>query len=347
MATQIPMTTATGLGPLPDLLEAAGGSKAVVRAFVEEGVPLAVLEDRTLRIPLAAMVGLFDSAARIAREPRLGLNVGLEMAPRDYGLWLEYALQAPTLSGALTRLSRCLPLHQVGGSVMILPRAGDKVVWEYRHTAIRGEGALQHNDHVAPVMVRIVRAYCGPDWAPSWVESAARDPGDRSFREDAMTAPWRFESGGGVGVGLPAAALRTRRADSPPAAHPLTSAEVAADLRQRKAEKPVDRLASIVALRLLDQQTDIDGAAHMAGLGRRSLQRLLEGEGLTYRALLDRTRMTRARALIEETDEPMAQIGISVGYSDQAHFSRAFSRHFGLPPSALRASRPRLAVLSG
>jgi hypothetical protein len=163
---------------------------------------------------------------------------------------------------------------------MVIPRAGDTVVWEYRQSAVRGAGALQHNDHVAPVMVRLIRAYSGPDWVPCWIEAAARDPGDRSFREEAMNAPWRFERGSGVGVGLPAAALRARRPDTVAPSISLTSAEVAADLRARTAERAVDRLAAIVALRMLDQQTDIDGAAHMSGLGRRSLQRLLEAEGL-------------------------------------------------------------------
>jgi AraC-like DNA-binding protein len=336
MVTRIPMTTATGLGPLPDLLEAAGGSRAVGRAFDAVGLSLAVIEDRSLRFPLPVMVNLFDQAARLAGDARFGLEVGQAMAPGDYGLWARYAMQAPTLSGALARFTRCMVMHQVGGALLVIPRSPDRVVWEYRHCVPRGSSALQHNDHVLAVMIRVVRAYCGPDWTPLWIESAAPDPGDTSRREEATAAAWRFERGSGVGIALPTAALAARRRGAAPLGAPLSSAEVAAEIRERTSEGAGARISAIVALRLLDQETDIDGAARMAGLGRRSLQRLLEAEGTTYRALLERVRMERARALVIETELPLSHIGHTLGYSDQAHFTRAFCRHFGAAPSRMR-----------
>jgi AraC-like DNA-binding protein len=115
-------------------------------------------------------------------------------------------------------------------------------------------------------------------------------------------------------------------------------------MRQR--EDGIERLAAIVALRLLDGRTDIDGAARMAGLGRRTLQRLLDAEGKTYRTLLDRVRMDRARALIRETETPLWEIAGLVGYSDPAHFSRAFSRYFGHPPSSEREAGSRKSSLT-
>jgi AraC-like DNA-binding protein len=344
MTTRVPMTTATGLGPLPEMLEAAGGSRAVGRAFAAVGLSLAVIEDRSLRFPLPAMVDLFDQAARLAGDTRFGLEVGRAMAPGDYGLWARYAMQAPTLSGALARLARCLVMHQVGGALLLIPRRTDRVVWEYRHCAQRGSSALQHNDHVLAVMIRVVRAYCGPNWTPSWIESTAPDPGDRARREETTEAQWRFEQGTGVGIAFPTAALSAARRGPAPASVPLSSAEVFAEIRARASEGSLARIGAIVALRLLDQETDIDGAARMAGLGRRSLQRLLEAEGTTYRALLERVRMERAHGLVGETELPLAQIGHSLGYSDQAHFTRAFNRHFGATPSRMRG---RKLVASG
>lgn len=339
MNTRVPMTTATGLGPLPDLLEAAGGSRAVGRAFASVGLSLAVLEDRSLRIPLPAMIDLFDQAARLAGDARFGLEVGQAMPPGDYGLWVRYAMQSHTLLGALARLRRCIVMHQVGGTLLVIPRSTDHVVWEYRNCLHSRSSALQHNDHVLPVMIRVVRAYCGPDWTPAWIESAAPDPGDRSRREEAMSAPWRFERGGGSGIALQTAALAARRRGPAPPGAPLTSAEVAAEIRERASERAGARFAAIVALRLLDQETDIDGAARIAGIGRRSLQRLLEDDGITYRALLNNVRMERARALMSETELPLTQIGHTLGYSDQAHFTRAFRRHFGAAPSRMRLGR--------
>jgi AraC-like DNA-binding protein len=333
------MTYATGLGPLPALLEARGGSKSVAKAFASQGLPLALVSDRTHRVPLAAMIGLFDQAARLAGDSRFGLHVGLAMEPGEYGRWAAFALQAPTLSKALVRLARCIVLHQIGGALALHPRPGGRVLWEYRQSAVAGTLAVHHNEHVIPVMLRVLRGYCGVDWIPWSIETCGPDTGDATAREDAMQAPWRFEAGAS-GIVFPAAALWARRrlpigADQRP---PISSVEVLAEIRLRHAERDIDRLSAILALRLLDGRTDMEGAARMAGLGPRTLQRRLDGEGVSYRALLDGVRMDRARALIRETDAPLSDIADLVGYSDPAHFTRAFRRRFGVPPSAHRNS---------
>ena len=52
-------------------------------------------------------------------------------------------------------------------------------------------------------------------------------------------------------------------------------------------------------------------------------------------------RMARARAALEHTDLPVAQVGALAGYDDPAYFSRAFRRVHGVPPATWRiAMRP-------
>jgi len=333
------MTTATGLGPMPKMLEDAAGSRAVARAFEDVGLSLEVIDDRSLRFPLIAMVDLFDRAARLSGDARFGLEVGERMVPADYGLWARYAVQAPKLGGALDRFRRCMILHQVGGALDVSPRPPGHVVWEYRNCLRRGSGAVQHNDHILTVMIQVVRAYCGPGWRPPWIELGAPNPGDAPGREDLTGSPWMFERGNGVGLAIPSADLSERaRAQTGPGPL-LSSADILAEVRRRRSERASAHVAQIVALRLREQETDIDGAARMAGLGRRNLQRLLEAEGLTYRALLGNVRMARAEALLKETKMPVSQVAQVLGYSDQAHFSRAFRGHFGASPSDLRQSR--------
>jgi AraC-like DNA-binding protein len=342
----VPMTYATGFGSLPDLLEAEAGSKALIRAFAEENLPLALVSDRVHRIPLASMVGLFDRAARLSGDTMFGLKVGLAMEPGEYGRWIAYALQGETLLDALTRMSRCLTLHQVGGGFSLDPRGGERVIWTYRQSALSGSADRQHADHVIPPQIRIAQAYCGRLFKPCWIETVHPDPGDASEREKATGAPWRFGRAA-TGIVFPAAALRARRVDHAGAGKrpAICSLEIRDEIRLRSQERPVERIAAILSLRLLDGKTDIDGAARMSRLGRRTLQRALDREAITYRALLERVRMTRARALIVETGTPLTEIALDVGYSDAAHFTRAYKRHFGEPPSALRrcqtAAAPR------
>lgn len=62
----VPLTTATGMGPLPSVLEKMSGRRAVYRVFQETGIPLELVEQRDLKIPLAAMIALFNRAEKEA-----------------------------------------------------------------------------------------------------------------------------------------------------------------------------------------------------------------------------------------------------------------------------------------
>lgn len=54
---------------------------------------------------------------------------------------------------------------------------------------------------------------------------------------------------------------------------------------------------------------------------------------LTY---LTRWRMEKAAGLLHEGDLGLAEIAGRVGYESEAAFSRAFRRHFGVPPGVYR-----------
>ena len=78
--------------------------------------------------------------------------------------------------------------------------------------------------------------------------------------------------------------------------------------------------------------------------------------GLPPLAYVNVRRMRHAQVIVLNTREPLAQVALDCGMSDQAHFSRVFRRIVGISPSAWRrqfqsesmsvsaAVPPRLAV---
>ena len=54
-------------------------------------------------------------------------------------------------------------------------------------------------------------------------------------------------------------------------------------------------------------------------------------------AYLARHRVEKAAELLLDTDEPVTQIGRSVGWPDQNYFARRFKAHFGLTATAYRS----------
>ncbi len=58
--------------------------------------------------------------------------------------------------------------------------------------------------------------------------------------------------------------------------------------------------------------------------------------GLSPHAYIMKRRIERAKLLMQTSNEPLVQIALACGLSDQAHFSRAFRRAEGCSPSAWR-----------
>jgi AraC-like DNA-binding protein len=64
-----------------------------------------------------------------------------------------------------------------------------------------------------------------------------------------------------------------------------------------------------------------------------------EQTGVNFSDYLERLRMAHARTLLEESDAPVNEIAVAVGYYSLNTFSRAFKRANGLSPTDFRKSR--------
>jgi AraC-like DNA-binding protein len=61
--------------------------------------------------------------------------------------------------------------------------------------------------------------------------------------------------------------------------------------------------------------------------------------GLAPHQWLLQARIDKAKRLLLETDHPIAQIAIDIGFVDQAHFTRTFGRAAGESPRAWQRAR--------
>ena len=77
-------------------------------------------------------------------------------------------------------------------------------------------------------------------------------------------------------------------------------------------------------------------AAEMAGLSKRTFQRRLGDLQLDYNTLIDQVRLKQSLSMLREPDAPVTQIAYDLGYSDAAHFTRAFRRWTALSPREYR-----------
>jgi AraC-like DNA-binding protein len=93
----------------------------------------------------------------------------------------------------------------------------------------------------------------------------------------------------------------------------------------------------------------IGATADALGMSVRGLQRRLAETGMSYGRLVAQARFASAVDLLAGTDATVLDIALDLGYSDHAHFTRAFRRWTGVAPrdyrrcheAPLRVSRAR------
>ena len=87
----------------------------------------------------------------------------------------------------------------------------------------------------------------------------------------------------------------------------------------------------------LSQAVTLDRLAHHCGLSISRLAHLFrEQVGQTPHQFLEMQRMTRARQLLNLTQQPVSAIAAETGFPDLFHFSKRFKHHLGLSPRNYR-----------
>jgi AraC-like DNA-binding protein len=83
---------------------------------------------------------------------------------------------------------------------------------------------------------------------------------------------------------------------------------------------------------LASQPPDVARAAKALGMSARSLQRKLEEEGTSFKAVVDEARRALAITHLRDERRSITDVAFLVGFSETSAFSRAFRRWTGKSP---------------
>jgi len=105
-------------------------------------------------------------------------------------------------------------------------------------------------------------------------------------------------------------------------------------------QKRTPKVARSILLmeQMIEDPLSVAKIARLVGLSVRRLEMLFVqefgvGPGRYFRQL----RLQEAWRMVQDTHRPLQDVAVRCGFNSQAAFSRAFSAHFGLAPSRLRA----------
>ncbi|MFF7706720.1 helix-turn-helix domain-containing protein [Pseudomonas sp. NPDC007930] len=104
------------------------------------------------------------------------------------------------------------------------------------------------------------------------------------------------------------------------------------------------RRATTLLCEHLDEGISVTQLAVACGLSRSDFSRKFKASsGRSPHQWLRHARVEKAKQLLEDPRQPLAQISMECGFFDQAHFCRIFSRFEGVSP---KGWRQRSAALS-
>lgn len=177
--------------------------------------------------------------------------------------------------------------------------------------------------------IHIVRQFAGPHWMPTTIafeSSYAPSPATRSCWPNV-----RFLSGQHAAwISLPIALLGLPNRSTVSFAPPR-------DTEDGPSAYGIVELLKLMLPAYLDEGTTaLADVAEIAGVSTRTLQRKLAHVGLSYSHILDTVRYEHASQLLRDTDCRIIDVAFSSGYTDPAHFSRAFRRMTGVTPRQFR-----------
>lgn len=337
MATPL-FSRASGFGPLFALVEAEQGVEALARLRRESGFTPTTFSPLTL-VPFPVMNRVYNLAADMSGDRQFGARVGRTISPEDFGPFVEYALCGGMLGAVIARANGAQSLHSsdVDLDLRVL---GDEARWRVRYRAKSEPTVEQHAQRSLMQMLGTVGRFA--DVRREGIEIHVAEP----YAEDAVLLENRLDirvrprandyeivfSASLLGCGTPIVGLP-----------PGLSDEAATAYRDR----PLPGAMAEAVLMALELHEDLPRAgigltAAEFGLPARTLQHALKSEGISYRDIVLRLRMERARQLLATTQRPLAEIALRAGYSNTANFHRAFVSLSGMTPRSFReAARVR------
>ena len=97
-----------------------------------------------------------------------------------------------------------------------------------------------------------------------------------------------------------------------------------------------DSIRQILKTYTQTKSISIEELADITDLSVRSLQRRLKANDLKFNDLLNEAKFDHAKEKLHDTQIPIKEIAESLGYSDAAHFTRAFHQWSGMSPTDFR-----------
>jgi AraC-like DNA-binding protein len=327
---EIAFTKARSNGPIAEAVERAGGS--IARVFARADLPLGLIEQPDLLVPLRDQVRLLEYAAREVGDAALSARLASEAGIPGLGIYGNRLLSAPSLEIAVGRASLLIGTLLQSATSIHLDVDGRWARWTYQISDRTEVGRQKHDILALSYMLDLLRRFTGQRWTPPRVEVAGPPIMGRLAVEEVLSCD--LSLGEVSAITFPAELLELpnlRLGPGEPAA-------IDSEMPLPDPQDVVRCVEHLVRLALLEGRPRVEWVARKMDLSGRSLQRYLNLRSTTFESVLDRVLARHAMYLLERGNTPMTELALQLGYADPSHFVRAFRRWTGQTPGQFRRS---------
>lgn len=308
------------------------------KLFAEAGLRADLFEDPDNLVSFRKAGHLLAICVERTGYEDFGLQAGKMSGATTLGIAGFLVQQSPTVGAALRNLTLHLHLHDRGAVPMFSVVDGSAqlgyAVYEPGVEAIE-----QINDLAVAVGCNLLRGLCGEEWVPSEVRLARRVPADTRPYRAHFRAPVVFDAHENLLL-FPARWLERPVPGADPQLLKFLQQRVA-ELENEDRRTLAQRLRPMIRGALSYRDCSAERIAAMMSMHRRTLNRRLQDDGTSFRAIVESVRHEVACQLLANTRLPLNEIATALDYADPSVFTRAFRRWSGQSPSEWRKSGGR------
>lgn len=290
------------------------------------------------RISYAAVIGLLEDSAGKLNCPDFGLRLSEYQDINITGPAAMIALHSETVGECLRAIATYFYVHANGGAVQLAPGASgcSDLTFEILLPGLHAK--RQINELTMSIGQRLLEMLVSPGFRSERVRFSHRRPDDTRALKRRFGPHLEFD------CPVNAIALRDDALARPVPTANSEFRDVAIEyvrLHLGDAEENRVRRVTLLAHQLLPTgRCSLTSVAEILGIHPRTLQRELRAANMDFRGILDRARRELVTDYLRDTGASLGQIAAMLGYRDQAAFTNAFERWFGMPPGQWRAMSP-------
>jgi AraC-like DNA-binding protein len=321
-----PLVRARTLQGFGALVADLGGQADVILA--RAGLDVDVLNRSEQWISYRSVLIAYESAAAITKCPKFGILLSGQRDLSFLGPLVMIFKYSADLEQGLSSCMKYITAHTTGYKP-VLEVKGITASWQLRMDDSLRAHADQWIEESLLTAIKLIRILLGARYEPRGIYCQHAKIAGTDY-EKYFKVPIKFQAPFD-GIILSREDLKSRNPIDDQQVHRFLLEYL--DSRVLNADEDLAAAVRSLLVKLIPTgKFSINVLADQLYMHRRTLQRRLKLDGLTYAELLDECRAKMAREYLATSKMPMGNLAYMLGYADQSAFNHAFRRWFNMTP---------------